>query len=335
VFSTPAVAGDLLYVGSCGGSFYALDPREGSVRWSYDTSRDGPAAQFHGDPLITDELVVAPADGQALARVYAFDRKSGVVRWQRPFEGGVPGDLLRTGETIYALTMRGDLVALDLATGALQWTFSGGARNADRPPGSPAMAGDRVVFTSRSGGVYAVATATGRLLWKRELGGDLNTSVSVVGDGVYVGSMKGTAYLLKVGSGEIEASFDAGAPLFGNLIPTASGILALAAPGALLHIETGLRAARWRWQGPSQWSSFRPLLWDGLVLLGNEARELVAIRLDDGTEAWRIPAAGVLRGLGLSPNGGTLFVGTLAGKVQALPLATFRPRLEPAVAPDR
>lgn len=335
MFSTPAVAGELLYIGSCSGRFYALDPRSGNIRWRYDTARDGAGAQFHGDALITTELVIVPADGEPRAHLYAFDRNTGAVRWQRPFAGGVPVDVLRGGETVYTLTMPGDLVALDLATGVVRWTFTGGARNPQRPPGSPALAEGRVLFASRSGEVYAVEAATGGLLWKRALGGELNTSVTVIGDGVYVGSLDGQLHLLKLESGEVEASFDAGGRLFGNLIPTGTGILALADRGTLLHIQPDLRGVHWRWQGSSQWSSFRPLLWQGMVLLGNEAKELVAIRLADGVKDWSVPASGVVRGLGVSPDGETLFAGTLAGAVRALPLKALADKARPAAARDR
>lgn len=274
--------------------------------------------------------MIAPADGEPRAHLYAFDRYSGAVRWQRPFAGGVPVDVLRDGDTVYALTMPGDMVALDLAGGAVRWSFTGGARNPQRPPGSPALAKGRVVFASRPGEVYAVDAATGRLLWKRVLGGELNTSVTVVDGGVYVGSLGGQVHRLNLETGALESSFDAGAPLFGNLIASGAGILALAAPGTLLHLEPGLRTVRWRWQGASQWSSFRPLIWKETILLGNEAKELVAIRLVDGTTAWRTPASAVVRGLGLSPDGEMLFAGTLAGAVRALPMAALEAPTAPA-----
>ena len=77
MFITPAVAGERVYFGSCPGSYFAVDRASGEVRWSYDTSQDGTTAQFHGDALITDELVVVGSDAQPMGQLYAFDRASG------------------------------------------------------------------------------------------------------------------------------------------------------------------------------------------------------------------------------------------------------------------
>src|SRR4030095_9021463 len=115
-FFSPAVAGDLVYVGSCSGTYFALDRVKGEVRWSYETRRDGAPAQFHGNPLITGDLVVTGRAGQGPALVYPFDRKTGELRWKTPVDGQ-DTDLLRFGGLAIGGTTPGDLVALDLPNG--------------------------------------------------------------------------------------------------------------------------------------------------------------------------------------------------------------------------
>ena len=51
----------------------ALDKKTGQVKWDYDIRKDGEQSQFHGDPLITDQLVVIGTDG-TIGYVYAFER---------------------------------------------------------------------------------------------------------------------------------------------------------------------------------------------------------------------------------------------------------------------
>jgi membrane peptidoglycan carboxypeptidase len=53
----------------------ALDNKTGKVKWSYDIRNDGEQSQFHGDPLVTDELVIIGTDGN-IGHVYAFDPRS-------------------------------------------------------------------------------------------------------------------------------------------------------------------------------------------------------------------------------------------------------------------
>jgi hypothetical protein len=51
----------------------ALDRRSGQVKWAYDIRKDGDQSQFHGDPLITDQLIVMGTDGN-IGSVCAFER---------------------------------------------------------------------------------------------------------------------------------------------------------------------------------------------------------------------------------------------------------------------
>jgi hypothetical protein len=66
------VRGDLLAVSSCNGMIRALDRKTGLVKWEYDIRKDGEQSQFHGDPLVTDRLVVIGTDGK-IGYVYAFE----------------------------------------------------------------------------------------------------------------------------------------------------------------------------------------------------------------------------------------------------------------------
>jgi outer membrane protein assembly factor BamB len=114
---------DLLVVGSCNGMICALDRRSGQVKWAYDIRKDGDQSQFHGDPLITDQLIVMGTDGN-IGSVCAFERASGTVRWKyKVNERGVASDVLRLENSVYAVTLGDELLCLDLDTGKSKWTF--------------------------------------------------------------------------------------------------------------------------------------------------------------------------------------------------------------------
>ena len=76
---TPTVVGDLVYGASCSGVLFALDKSSGEVRWRYDTAQDGRSASFHGDPVVTDELLVISSDVSSSGFVYAFELDTGEV----------------------------------------------------------------------------------------------------------------------------------------------------------------------------------------------------------------------------------------------------------------
>src|SRR5512143_1789008 len=81
-FAAPAVLGTELFVGSAGGSIYALDAGTGCIRWHFQA--DGP---------VRTSMVVAPRDAQHHAvlfgdqagNFYALAAQSGALLWrQRP-----------------------------------------------------------------------------------------------------------------------------------------------------------------------------------------------------------------------------------------------------------
>ncbi|HUF79218.1 MAG TPA: PQQ-binding-like beta-propeller repeat protein, partial [Thermoanaerobaculia bacterium] len=218
MFITPAVAGERVLIGSCAGSFLAVDRASGEVAWSYDTSQDGPTAQFHGDALITDELVVVGSDAQPMGQLYAFDRATGDARWKIPFPGGVAAELHRHGDSVLAVAVAAEVWAVDLATGYPVWTFEEGPQEARRALSlDPALAGSRLFVPWRSGTVDALDAATGERLWRRDFESALNTSALVIGGEVVVGSADGRLYRLIPETGEVLGSYaTAGAP-YGDL----------------------------------------------------------------------------------------------------------------------
>ncbi|MFL6289267.1 MAG: PQQ-binding-like beta-propeller repeat protein, partial [Thermoanaerobaculia bacterium] len=151
---TPAVAEDHLYIGSCSGKFFALNRATGQVAWTYDTAADGPAAQFHGDALVTDRLVVVGADSLPQGYLYALERSSGTVRWKHAFPGGVGAQILRRGDTAFAVSASGEVVAVDLESGRIVWRTSPPAEAGDRLL-DPILDGDRLFVGWRPGYVDA------------------------------------------------------------------------------------------------------------------------------------------------------------------------------------
>ena len=66
-----------MFIGSCAGNFYAINKSTGQLRWSYDIRKDGNQQSFHGDPLVTNDLILIgtdrSCDPNGVGHVYAYE----------------------------------------------------------------------------------------------------------------------------------------------------------------------------------------------------------------------------------------------------------------------
>jgi outer membrane protein assembly factor BamB len=83
--ATPTLSGGMLYAAGATGLVQCLDPRDGSVVWQRDLTKDAerqaPTWGFSSSPLIVGDVVVVYAGGKGEKGVLAYDLKTGEPRW--------------------------------------------------------------------------------------------------------------------------------------------------------------------------------------------------------------------------------------------------------------
>jgi outer membrane protein assembly factor BamB len=326
VFSTPTVAGDVLLIGSCAGTFYAFDKRTGKVRWSYNIHQDGNQTSFHGNPLITDQLVLIGTDKSCTAgsigHVYAFDRATGTVRWKYR-TAGTPTDIARIGSSIYAASFVDELIALNLSDGNLRWKFATGTPNPDCAlPPAPVVVGDRVFYAGLDGMLYGFDAQSGKLLWKHDLGRRATTKLSVVGNSLYVGNSTNRLFRISADDGHVQSDLPVPASPEGRILVDASALYIFledrdSQGGYLISSDLNLSQIRWTHKAERAWSSEWPRLWNGFLLAGNCRSELDAFRISDGAPQWSDKLKGCLRSIGTDGDSEQIYVGAQEGTVYA------------------
>lgn len=291
----------------------------------YDIKKDGSQTSFHGDPVMTDELIIIGTDGDrtanAVGHVYAFEKTTGKVRWKYPVKGGVPTDVVRSGPLLFAVTMADELICLELQTGKLKWSFAGEPQDDRLLSRAPAVAGSQVFFGTRGGQVYSFDAKTGRQLWQRNLAVPVSASVITQGNELYVGTVNGKLFRLSQQTGEVLSEVTLEGAVSGA--PVVAGSLLLVMHGKdeqdlfLTALDLSLRKTLW--QQKNNWCSSRPHLWRGLALSGNTRGEVAAVRLQDGAIQWSEKLRGPVRSIGSEPEGkdASIYVGTQRGMLFA------------------
>ncbi|WP_084047071.1 PQQ-binding-like beta-propeller repeat protein [Deinococcus hopiensis] len=193
VRSSPALRGDVLYVGAWKFDFVALNAQTGKLLWSADISGGVPSS-----PVLGKNMVYF---GSRDSNFYALDSKSGKIRWGHGNGGSwvVPSAAFANNTLYYGNSDQKMMFAMDAATGKVKW---------QRPLAgnifaSPALAANTVYTasfnayaTKEPGTLYALDVATGKERWHFQAGAAILSSPVIVRDTVFFGSDDGILYAL-------------------------------------------------------------------------------------------------------------------------------------------
>ncbi|NIN70818.1 MAG: PQQ-binding-like beta-propeller repeat protein [Gemmatimonadetes bacterium] len=205
--SSPAIAGDLMVVGSGDGSVYGFDAASGTERWRVSTG-----GRVRSSPAIANGVAyVGSADGI----LYAIDLETGELRWSFETEGAsfnsaefgfdrktIQSSPAVAGGRVFFGSRDGKFYALDTSTGELAWRFD---HSTPWVVSSPAIyQGAAIVGTSDGLFLHAMDVETGGELWRYETGDRVFSSPAVSGGIVYVGVHSGRFLALDAAGGALE-----------------------------------------------------------------------------------------------------------------------------------
>ena len=122
-------------------------------------------------PMVSSGIVtVGVADANSLQNcgIAAFDAATGVSRWYFPTESAVKGSPAIADGKVFAISIAGNLYALDLRTGKIQWMKLLHRQIERWEVSSPAVA-DGVVYVGSQVYCAAYEANTGKLIWERSM----------------------------------------------------------------------------------------------------------------------------------------------------------------------
>jgi outer membrane protein assembly factor BamB len=207
-----------LYAASYNGQVFAFDLKTGKVNWKSQTK-----LRLSGGPgYAAERLFVGSSDGDVLA----LNAADGKELWHIKTNGEVIAPPAATDDLVVVRTVDGHLRALSTADGSELWLAEQQVpRLSLRGTAPPVIVRDMVICGFDNGKVLAVALKDGSVLWETTVAPsrgrtelerlvDIDSSVQVQGDDVFVVGFQGRAAMLALESGQIwwsrEASSDRG-----------------------------------------------------------------------------------------------------------------------------
>jgi outer membrane protein assembly factor BamB len=188
VFSSPAVANGVVYVGSEDGNVYALNASTGAKLWAFDTH-----VSVGSSPVVSNGVVYVGSD-----RLFALDASTGAKLWSFAAPLDVDSSPAVVNGVVYTGWDNGNVYALDASTGAKLWSFVTRAGYEVLSP--PAVVNGVVYVGSGDGNVYALNASTGTKLWQ-VFAGIVDSSPGVADGVVYVSSANRNVYALNASTG--------------------------------------------------------------------------------------------------------------------------------------
>ena len=230
ILSTPLVAGDVVVVRSGDGHVVGLNLADGKQRWTFE--RPLPSLSLRGSPspvLGASGIVYLGYEDGALIALRAQD---GSKAWEQAVsqpEGrseierlaDIDGDVIADSDAVYAISYKGQLLAMSPSSGAPGWNHEVGSY------GGLAQSGNKLYTSDAAGTVWAFDRGTGNPLWKQEgLGYRWLSSPAAQGDYVVVGDLQGYLHWLRADTGELAARVRIGkGPIRATPQVSADGVL--------------------------------------------------------------------------------------------------------------
>lgn len=266
---------------------------------SWTASVGGPV--WAGLELDPDERSLTIATDQGTVLLLAPD--SGRTLWTRDLGASVRARPSRIGDGLFLVADDGVVTRLDPASGEVRWRSEIGAgpprlgidepgTRWERSAASVVGGTDRLWVGGRDGGVHCLEAATGRRVWRSEVG-DVVSATPALADGrVVVATFAGSVLALSASTGEVLWQHETGFPVPEDLVVADGKVLAGSRSYELLALDLDDGTPVWNRYFWFSWIDSPPRVANGVAYVGSsDGLLLSALSVDDGRPVWqqRVP----------------------------------------------
>ena len=183
IYSSPAVANGVVYIGSDDHNLYALNATDGRQLWVYPTEN-----WVESSPTVANGIVYVSSEDENL---YALNAANGQKIWNYniTLDTANGESIAVANNVVYVLSgLNGEIKALNAKTGELIWSSS----TTDCQP-FPIIVGN-VLYVGGIDNLFAFNATDGSWLWNSNQTGNILSSPAYANGVVYVDSTNGNIY---------------------------------------------------------------------------------------------------------------------------------------------
>ncbi|MBD3310071.1 PQQ-binding-like beta-propeller repeat protein, partial [Candidatus Woesearchaeota archaeon] len=280
IWSSPAVAEGIVFVGSRSNNLTALNTTTGKPVWTYNTTND-----IDSSPAISDGIVYFGADDHYFN---ALNSSDGTVIWQ--YRTGGPVDEASPAVVGGVVYIGSDgMYALNAKTGGLIWNYT--YDNADIRSGV-AYADQRIYFSDViTDSAYCVNATNGTKIWNLSIGTDISSTPAVSGGQVYIGGYNWLLYSLDAYDGSVTWTYNASGQIKTSPVladdPIIGSEVVYFGGGSfnITAVKTSDGSHVWSYETGNVITS-TPIYADGKIFLASGDGYFRILNASDGTHIW-------------------------------------------------
>ena len=252
LYSSPAVNGDLVYIGGYDGRIYAFvfdgDELRDEPDWIYPRQGNVGGPIVGGLVVHQDKVYFGTSNG----KVYALDALDGFKEWVVEIGDTIWATPAIDGDTLFIGTFDKKLYALDTETGEEKWQQPFETEGAITS--TPVVYDNKVYIGSFDRRLYAVDAITGEQIWRFPATDEDEPKPSnwfwakaLVSDDeivVYAACLDGKVYALDAENGEKVIEFDLGSPVSSSPVLVGDLIIVATEDGVVYTLDTGSNHVR-------------------------------------------------------------------------------------------
>jgi outer membrane protein assembly factor BamB len=275
-----------------------MNAEDGLSLWTFPEDPEGDGrGVFHITPALSEEYVIVASQvlpagffSQSQNIVWALDRDTGALLWRfdeaagQYVEGGaIGGGLFVVGNS------DGNVYALDLERGTLQWTFKTG----HRVWATPLIVSDTVYVGSMDHHLYALRLSDGEVMWNFLARGAFAATPALQDDILYIGAFDDRLYGIDAHTGDERWHFAGMNWFWGSPVIHDDVVYAADVDGNVYAIDAESGKQIWRQSLDTPVRAGMALSEDeGLLFACGQDGALYALDIDDGFVLWSAESEG-------------------------------------------
>lgn len=235
IYGTPAVSGELVYIGGYNGKVDAFNANSLALRWVYP--REGYIDPIVGGITVALDRVYFGTDA---GKIYSLSAATGDSEWEFQTEDKVWSTPVVANNTVYVGSFDKKFYALDATSGDKKWDFETGGAIIS----SPLLYNNTVYTGSFDRNLYAINAANGALMWKFQGENWFWAKPAIYNDVIYAGSLDHKVYALDSKTGNKLTEFDLGGPIASSPVLVNNLIIFATTKGEVYKITPDTNSAQ-------------------------------------------------------------------------------------------